>query len=255
MRSDVPWGAARTALVALSVLNSCSRNPAAPTNSVRPLLSASSEFVLVAQSIQLSARHPGTQELIAVPWHNLTPDIASIDGNTLTGLRNGQAIVSAGAGSSSQLSIRVIEDFSGWYPGRKLDGSAEVGSAYAVECTAPSRSWCDANVLEERLGKGPEPFSMHLIQTRDAVTGFVSIRCGTANVTGSVDALGRLSLQGGFALKGPPTCPIEEWSTQLVDNGRLLQGRFRWGSTVVPGALVTIELRGVPRLREANSSR
>ncbi len=237
-------------LVALTVIIGCSRTPSAPTQSAALSLSASSDFVLVSQSIQLSARNPATQELIAVPWQNLTPDIVSIDGNTLTGLRNGQALISAGASSSSQLSIRVIEDFGGWYPGRRFDGSAEVGSAYAVDCTAPNPRWCESNVLEERLGRGPEPFAMHLVQIRDAVTGFVYIRCGTANVTGSVDALGRLSLRGSFDLKGP-TCRIEDWSTQLLNNGGALHGRFSFSSPT-PGTLVTFEFRGVPRLREAS---
>jgi hypothetical protein len=157
-------------------------------------LQASADLVLVGESIQLNARNTTTQELLAVSWQNSTPEIASIDGNVLTGLRHGQALVAALGNPSSRLSISVVENFGGWYPGRKTDGEAEIGLAYAIECIAPSPRWCESNVLEERLGRGPEPFAMHLVQTRDAASGFVYIRCGTANVTGSIDVAGTLSL-------------------------------------------------------------
>ena len=234
----------RVALVmTMLVATSCAGAPSAPTVASSALLSASSDILLVGESLQLSARHNATEAMIAIDWVNLTPDVASINGNVLTGLRHGEAVIGA-RNSPSSLRIRVIENFSGLYPGgRNAIGDPLLGIAYAVECVEFVRSYCAFNVLEERLGKGPERFGMLLTQNRDVVTGVASINCGGGTVSGTVDAAGRLALKGSFGLKGPPTCHIEEWSTWLVD-GRAMHGRFKYRSS---GGLVTYEFRGISR--------
>lgn len=227
----------------------CATGPSSPSPAVAIAVNASAAFVLVGESVTLNARNQSTQEPMRVRWQNLTPDVAGLDGDVLTGLQHGNASLIALSGdSSAPLTVSVIANYNGWYPGRRADGETEVGVAYAIDCVASSPSYCAFNVMEEKLGKGPEPFAMRLSQIGNQVAGDVYIRCGNASVIGSVDNRGHLALSGAFGLKPPPTCPIEDWDTWLTDNGRALQGIFKYSSGLGSfRAIVTFQLRSLKR--------
>jgi len=234
--------------LSLAACGGPSATPSGPTHRPAIVAAASAPFALVGESVMLTARNTETGELLPVVWQNQTPTIAAISGSTLTVLQHGRVRVRAEYnGAMSDLDLRGIANFNGWYPRSDPDGRTLIyGQAHLVEClTGNPLSPC-ANVTPGR----EEDLTLRLAQVGEEVSGYVYMQFGSGPVSGRVDGDGVLNgLTGVLNLKGD-CCHIDSWSTSLRSSGRSMYGTFRLRFLNNDQSLRTVrryEIRDLPR--------
>lgn len=162
--------------LSLAACGGPSATPSGPTHRPAIVAAASAPFALVGESVMLTARNTETGELLPVVWQNQTPTFAAISGSTLTVLQHGRVRVRAEYnGAMSDLDLRGIANFNGWYPRSDPDGRTLIyGQAHLVEClTGNPLSPC-ANVTPGR----EEDLTLRLAQVGEEVSGYVYMQFG-----------------------------------------------------------------------------
>lgn len=115
-------------------------------------------------------------------------------------------------------------------------------------------SYCDYNVPLEKFGN-TESIDLILSQSRDNVSGVLTLSANAGPVQGSITAQGRLILNGilpdRIIPRGGVQVEIQSWSTAL-NTGAAMTGQFAMLATDVTLmrrlAVWTAEIRGIPQV-------
>ena len=139
--------------------------------------------------------------------------------------------------------------------------TGEWGGYFAVTSCMDLTSlrFCEFSVAQESRGQF-EWIYLNLTQTGNRVVGRMQTRCCGGSVTGLVNELGQLQLEGTLPLvKGPPSFKIENWLALLDPASRRLWGTFqtRYVNTSDPTgqarAITECEIRGIHPCRAVQS--
>lgn len=123
------------------------------------------------------------------------------------------------------------------------------GGWRVMSCTdlPPRLGYCRSNVSPDF-----EPIRLTLAQSGESVTGRMQARIGDGPVTGGVDLLGRLRLEGTLpTVPGRfPVTQITDWRTVINPDDGTLVGGFKiqhlWSTDLSPAAMTVNEM-AIPR--------
>lgn len=225
----------------------CSKSAMSPSPSdqVSIVISPSPDVIFVSQSVPLTAINIATGQPLVAAWSTGDSTVATVIDGTLKAVRPGVTTVSAIYKSSrSSFTLKVVPDFTGRYP----------GPGFVVACEDVVVGYCDFNVLQEKFGNSL-PFNLSLTQTRDVVSGSLTVDSNEGPVQGSINSQGQLTLTGTLPDRIIPrvgsAAMIQSWATTLNESGSAMTGRFTMVTTRLDGSRLgvwTVELRTVPRL-------
>ena len=196
-----------------------------------------------------TATHSDASIATVTQWTSSNNAVASISSaGQLTGLTNGQAIVTATHdGIAATVPVRVVANVQGTWSGSYLITTCANYFLYVNWCTLIA-------------GAGPAPIDFYLTQTRDTVSGVLAFGQFVGNVTGQISSNGTLSLSG-TTYSDLDTFTVAAWSTNIAGNN--MTGTFTVrnalygypGEYAINGCVLTTVTRTSPTATSRGATR
>ena len=217
----------------------CSNPSPGPSQTVNLDVVPQPDIIAVGSAVTLIARDAASGAVVQPTWSSSNPSVAIVSSDQLRGLRPGLSTIGAVYHDSSlTFSVKVVPNYAGSY----------AGTIDIIDCTdGVSPGFCRGKVPA-----GPDSMFARWSQTKDVVSGLLSLRVGDGQVQGSIGDDGAVSIAGTRLSAGKSVVTaIDSWNTVLNDAGTTLSGSFRMTIMRPDGSVDGVaraEIRGIERV-------